>query len=101
MKRMSAQHGFTLIELVITLLLLGFVASVTTLALRKIDETPPEDPVRVLSDSLRRAVADGRAITVRLVVRGAPALATIHPDGSIVADSIANVDRLAGATRAP
>ena len=91
--------GATLIELVITIALMGLIASVTTLALRRIAEPPPDDPARMLGDSLRVVLATGRAATVLLVVNGGPVLATIHPDGSVVADSVIAVERLSGTLR--
>jgi hypothetical protein len=90
----------TLIELVITMALLGLIASVTTLAIRRIDEPPVDEPSRMLADSLRWTVAESRQVTIQLVVGGRRALATINPDGSVVADSSANVERLSGVTRA-
>ncbi len=95
----ALRRGTTLIELMITLALLAIIASVATLAIRRVEEPPPEDPVRMLADTLRVVVATGHAATIRLVVEGKPALATILPDGSIVADSSVPIDRLSGAPR--
>lgn len=99
MSAIGRRSGVTLIELLVTIALVGMIASVTTLALRRIDGPPPDDPVRMLADSLRVVVATGRAATLHLLVNGEWALATIHPDGSIVADSILPVDRLSGVER--
>ena len=96
MSALGNQRAFTLIELLVSIGLVGVIASIATVALRRIDELPSDDPVRVLADSLRRVVATGRAVTLHLRVNGAWALATIHPDGSIVADSVVRVDRLSG-----
>ena len=89
-------RGVTLIELLVSIGLIGLIASVATLALRRIDEAPPDDPARMLADSLRVVAATGREVTMQLRVNGSLALATIHPDGSIVADSVVRVDRLSG-----
>jgi hypothetical protein len=89
-----------LVELLIAIVLLGVMASVATLTMQPLEETPPDDPNRILADSLRAALATGRTITIHLRVDGERALATIHPDGSIVADSIVRVDRLSGVRRA-
>jgi hypothetical protein len=52
----------------------------------------------MIGDSLRAAVATGRTMTLRFVVRGQSAAATLFPDGSIVSDSILGIDRLIGRT---
>lgn len=88
------RSGVTLIELLVTVVLLGIIASVATLSARRMDEPSEDDPVRMIGDSLRVVVATGRAATLRFVVNGEWVLATIHPDGSVVADSIVPVDRL-------
>jgi len=97
MSALGKRRGVTLIELLVSISLVGLIASVTTVALRRIDEQPPDDPLRMLADSLRVVVATGREVTLQLRVNAALALATIHPDGSIVADSVVRVDRLSGA----
>jgi prepilin-type N-terminal cleavage/methylation domain-containing protein len=91
------RRGVTLIELLVSIALVGVIASVTTLALRRIDEMPPDDPVRMLADTLRVVLANGHAVTLQVRVNDAWALATIHPDGSIVSDFLLRVDRLSGA----
>jgi prepilin-type N-terminal cleavage/methylation domain-containing protein len=97
MSALDNRSGVTLIELLVSIALLGLITSVTTLALRRMEEQPPDDPVRMLADSLRVVVATGRPTTLRLMMNGEWALATLHADGSIVADSILRVDRLSGA----
>lgn len=99
MTAIRRRPGFTLIELVITIALLGLIASTATLAARRISQPPADDPARVLADSLRVVLATGRAATVQLVVRGERVMATIYADGSVVADTLARVDRLTGVVR--
>jgi prepilin-type N-terminal cleavage/methylation domain-containing protein len=94
----SIRRGMTLIELLITITIMGIVAGVATMGVRRIQAPRPDNPLVIVGDSLRRAVAEGRAITIRLVVDGHPAAATVNVDGSIVADSVFKADRLAGRT---
>jgi prepilin-type N-terminal cleavage/methylation domain-containing protein len=95
----TQRRGVTLIELLVTLALLALIACVTTLSIRRMEEPSPDDPARMLADSLRQAVATGRAATFRLTVNGRAALATTHPDGSVVADSVVPIDRLTAVFR--
>jgi prepilin-type N-terminal cleavage/methylation domain-containing protein len=88
--------GFTLIELLVTIALLGVITSVATLAFRKIEAPPPNDPISIVCDSLRSSVAHDRRSTLRFVVHGASAAVSVFPDGSILADSALSIDRLSG-----
>lgn len=99
MSSFARRSGMTLIEVLVTMTLIGLTASIATLAVRRVDEPRPDDPMRMIADSLRVAVATGRPITLHLVVNGVHALATIHPDGSIVADTTVPLDRLSGVLR--
>jgi prepilin-type N-terminal cleavage/methylation domain-containing protein len=89
----------TLVELMVTLAIMGVMLGVVTLALRRIQAPSPDDPYHVIVDSLRASVTSGRPVTLRFVVRGTSEAATVFPDGSILlADSALQIDRLAGRT---
>lgn len=92
----AGRRGMTLLELLITLAIMGVILGVATLAFRRIDRPPPSDPYHVIADSLRAGVASGHATTLRFVVRGVSAAATVLPDGSIVGDTILGIERLDG-----
>lgn len=96
MRSAARFRGTTLVELLVTLSILGILAGVTTLALRRVDRPASDDPLTILADSLRLAVDTPRAVVVRLVRDRKPLSATLWPDGSIVADSALRVDRLTG-----
>lgn len=89
-------RGTTLVELMVTLVLLGLLASVAALAARVHGLPPSHDPFVVLADSAHVAAAQSRAIVLRLVAHETTAVALVEPDGSVIADSILHVDRLTG-----
>ena len=90
------RKGMTLLELLVTLAIMGALLGVVTLAVRQIAKPAPDDPYHVVVDSLRAGVAHGRPITLRFVVQGVAAAATVYPDGSIVGDSVLAIERLSG-----
>ena len=86
----------TLVELLVTLAIMGVLLSVVTLAVRRIDEPVPEDPYHMIRDSLQAAASSGRAISLSFIVHGTSAAATVFPDGSVVGDSVLAFERLSG-----
>lgn len=89
-------RGSTLVEMLITLALLGVISAVTTLAVRRVAPPDPNDPLIVIADTISAVMKSGRPATLQFMVSGRPALATLNPDGSVVADSVLHVDRLTG-----
>ena len=87
------RQGVTLVELMVTLAVIGLVASVATLA---IGPAPPpaDDTATRVARARHAALTMARDTTIRLAdsVR-----ATARADGSIVADSVVGVERLTGA----
>jgi prepilin-type N-terminal cleavage/methylation domain-containing protein len=96
--RQNRSRGATLIELLVTLTLLGIIASVTTLALRRMPKPSPDDPTAVIADTLGWVLASGRSVTLQFIVNRRPAEATVNPDGSVIADTALHIDRLTGRT---
>jgi prepilin-type N-terminal cleavage/methylation domain-containing protein len=76
----------TLLEVLVTLVILGAMSSVATLAARRSRSTVV-DRRTMLDDSLRVAIADGRSITIVVEEQGRRIAATVEPDGQVVADS--------------
>jgi prepilin-type N-terminal cleavage/methylation domain-containing protein len=94
---MIARRGVTLIELVVTLAILGIIAGVTVLAVHRIDPPRSDDPRTIFADSLRVVLASGRPAKVRVHTDSGPASGAVRPDGSIVADSVLDIELLTGA----
>ena len=92
----TQRRGVTLVELMVTLVILAVISSVTVLAIRRIDRPRPNDPRTIFADTLRAVLATGRPTTVRLLTDSGPASGTVRADGSIVADSALDIDRLTG-----
>jgi prepilin-type N-terminal cleavage/methylation domain-containing protein len=88
--------GSTLIEMLVALALLGILASVTTLAIRRMAQPAPDDPMTIIADTINAVIRSGRPTTLQFIVNGRPALATLNPDGSIVADTVLHIDRFTG-----
>jgi prepilin-type N-terminal cleavage/methylation domain-containing protein len=91
------RRGVTLIELLITMTILGVIAGVTVLAIRRFDPVNPSDPHQIIADSSRVAMETGRTITMRLPVDSSIATVSVRPDGSVIADSILMTERFTGA----
>lgn len=92
----SRRRGFTLVELLVAVSIMAIISSVAVLAVRKTNPPRADDPRQILADSQQRALATGRPIRVRLIVNGWPASAVAASDGSIVADSVLEVEQFTG-----
>jgi prepilin-type N-terminal cleavage/methylation domain-containing protein len=86
----------TLVELLVTLAIMGVLLGVVTLAVRRIAEPAIADPYHIVGDSSRAAASSGRPISLRFVLNGASVAATAFPDGSVVGDSVLAIERLSG-----
>jgi len=94
--RSASRRGGTLIELLISLSLLGIMASVVTLAVRRIAPPDPTDPMTIIGDTTSVIMASGQPATLEFEVNGQLVFATLNPDGSIVADSLLAIERFTG-----
>lgn len=92
----SSRLGTTLVELVVSVALLGLIASIATLAARRISRPDPTAPATIIADSLESVLSSGRQMTLQFMVDGRPTLATLKPDGSVLADSLLRIDRFTG-----
>ena len=90
------RRGVTLVELLLTLVIIAAISAVTSLAVRIIEKPRPTDPAQMLSDSAHAAVAESRSITIAAEIAGVSRRATIAPDGSVTADSAFGIERLTG-----
>jgi prepilin-type N-terminal cleavage/methylation domain-containing protein len=93
------RRGSTLLELLVTLVVLGAVAGVVTVALPRLAQPADDTPMSRVARARRDALASGRPVTVTLDDTAGAVDATIAPDGSVVADTLLRIDRLAGRPR--
>lgn len=93
---MNARRAVTLIELLITISVLALLSAVTTLAVRRLDRPRPQDPRAMLADSIRVVLETGRPTVVHFVIDGVATSASIRPDGSVIADSLLDLEPLSG-----
>ena len=97
MRELTApRRGFTLLELLVSITILAITSAIATLVIRRAEQPNPNDPWRILVDSQRAALGSGRDIVVRVLVDERPAYASIRSDGSVVADSMLEIERLSG-----
>jgi prepilin-type N-terminal cleavage/methylation domain-containing protein len=89
------RHGVTLLELMIVVALLGLTASVAALAMPK-RVVPPDDTPHRIANARMQALRTGQPVTVVLKLDRTFAIATAMPDGTVLADSAARIDRLTG-----
>jgi prepilin-type N-terminal cleavage/methylation domain-containing protein len=94
--RVLLRRGTTLIEMLVSIVLLGLLAAVAAPAIRRAAAPPPNDPATIVAESLGVAIASARSITLQLTVGRQSALATVGSDGTVVADSSIHVDRFTG-----
>ena len=92
----TRRRGVTLIELLVTIAVIGILSSVAVVSLIKAAPPNPNDPA-VVAERLRRdALRDGSAKSAVVIVDSMPVELTAFPDGSIAADSALGADRLTG-----
>ena len=95
--RSRARRGVTLVELMVTLALIGLLAGVVGLTLHTARHAPSIDAATARLVAARdSALRFGIAVTVALTMDGRAHVATALPDGRVVADSGFTVDPLSG-----
>jgi prepilin-type N-terminal cleavage/methylation domain-containing protein len=97
--RMRPRTGFTLVELMVVLAILGVMAGVAGLAARSLDDTDPAaERAAAIADARRRALATRRPVRLELAAGDTVRLLLAH--GSVRADSALGLDPLTGRPRA-
>lgn len=87
--------GTTLVELVVTIAILGALAAVATLAIARIG-APPDDLRSALERARTQAAERGTAVRLTRVEQGRFLDLIAFPDGRIVADTSYHVEPLTG-----
>jgi prepilin-type N-terminal cleavage/methylation domain-containing protein len=86
----------TLVELLVTLAVLGIAAAVVTVALPRPAAHSPHTPAARIAAARREALERGRPVTIVVHVDTALLDVTVNPDGSVLADAPLHFDRFAG-----
>jgi hypothetical protein len=89
------RRGVTLLELIVVVIGLGMISSVAMLAMpgRVI---PPDDTPHRIAKARASALRTGRPVSVVLMLDSVFSVATAMPDGTVLADAAARIDRLTG-----
>ncbi|MGH7679632.1 MAG: pilus assembly FimT family protein [Gemmatimonadaceae bacterium] len=95
---MMRRRGSTLVELLVTLVIMAIVASVATLVLGR-PTSPPASADDLLREARLAAINNRRPTTLAVNRNGQELILTALPDGGVVADSGLDVDRLTGEPR--
>lgn len=91
--------GVTLIEIIVSIALLGLLAGLVGLALYRSTPAPFSGSVEArVATARREALRSGQPVSLNLAMGGRVRLATAFPDGSVLADSALGTDRLSGSS---
>jgi prepilin-type N-terminal cleavage/methylation domain-containing protein len=95
------RRGFTLVELMVVLAILGVMAGVVGLAARSLDDTDPASQRAArIADARRRALETRRPVRLELSSGDTVRRMIALPDGSVRADSALDLEPLTGRPRA-
>ena len=106
-KRSASRAGFTLVELLVVIAVLGVIAAVTVSAITTAPKSRNDDAISVLKRRLMsarwEALLSRHPVVVQLADSENVQSATVLPDGSLIADTalmaMARWDRLSGSQR--
>ncbi len=97
--KVRARGGFTLIELMVVLAILGVMAGVVGLAVRPSEPDPEAERAAQIADARRRALETRRPVMLDVVQGDSTWRMVALPDGSVRADSALGLDALTGRPR--
>ncbi len=84
--------GVTLIELIVVIVILGILASLTTVALRRAGSAPAPTLAPRVAAARREALRTGRAVSFTVDEAGTPRAVRALPDGRVLADAPLGID---------
>ena len=94
---MIGRRGVTLIELLVVLVLLGILSGIVAMSIATAEPPGQSNIVVEVRDARESALRSGRPVAITLRDdSGNPRPMVALPDGSVIADSVLRLDRLAG-----
>jgi prepilin-type N-terminal cleavage/methylation domain-containing protein len=90
------RNGFTLVELMVVLVLIGAIASMVGLSIRDVPPQVENSSTERLFAARQQALRAGTIIVVSLSDSANALVIAAQPDGSVIADSAAGIDRFTG-----
>ena len=94
---MRCRTGTTLLELMVTIVIMAVIAGVAVLAIHDPPKPDPSNPRVIIQAARSRAVEQGVAVDTTVLVEGVTRSVTALPDGRVIADSMVQVNRLTAA----
>jgi prepilin-type N-terminal cleavage/methylation domain-containing protein len=91
-----AASGVTLLELIVTVALLGTLAAIALLAFPADRSLPSTDPKVQIARARATALHRGSPVSISVMLNGRPVDAYALPDGSVITDTTFHLDRLGG-----
>jgi prepilin-type N-terminal cleavage/methylation domain-containing protein len=95
------RYGFTLVEMMVVLVILGMMAGVAGLAARSLERTDASsERAAAIADARSRALRTRRPVTLTVQAGDSVRRMVALPDGSVRGDSALGLDVLTGRPRA-
>ena len=94
--RRRMRRGVTVVELMVTIAIIGFITAMVSLAMPSRRAPTPNAPLDQIAAARHRAVTEARSVTIAVAIDGQVVNVTALADGSVIADSAARIDRMTG-----
>lgn len=93
---MVTRDGFTLVELMVVLVLIGAIAAMVGLSIRDVPRPIESSRIDRVFAARQQALRTGTIVVVPLSDSAGAAVIAAQPDGSVIADPTSGIDRFTG-----